>query len=559
MKKLIFNIMMVGVVLSGVGCKKFFDINNNPNVPTSDVPVEYILPQAIVGWAGFQSYATSFGEELMGYTANPGGVSGWGTLVTYNLSANDWTGWWGLYDGIQDLNKIIDEAAVNPKYAFHAAAANVMRALSYQALVDAYNNVPYTEANKGKANLTPAYDQGTFIYKAIADSLDKAIAVFNSSNNGAYALDNVSDPLFKGDLAKWKKFANTIKLRLMIRAGNKVNFTNKTFSSDGFLNEDALVNPGYEATSGKANPTWARAYNVSGSAVTGGLSQRVPTFYILAFYDGSKLTDNFRGNLLYRKFPNPGVNQLGLDPGEAASAKVNAPNDWYNSLESSPIAKNPANIGIFKGIAAAQPIMLASESYFLQAEAAMKGVITGDVKALFNKGIFESFNYLNKNETNNVSDKFVDTTTGKIYSAVPTNNPALAARIVKINPERQFNLYLVNNATSSLVNIDLATSDEQKLEAIITQKYIAFNMLFGAEAFNEYRRTGYPRTLAPTRDNKKVSFASLQSQSSAPDKLPTRLQYPQSEFTYNRSNVESQKGVGGGTINVHVDKIFWAK
>ncbi len=56
----------------------------------------------------------------------------------------------------------------------------------------------------------------------------------------------------------WKKLANTLKLRLLIHANGKVNFANTTFTNDGFLSTDALINPGFVRDNGKQNPEWDR-------------------------------------------------------------------------------------------------------------------------------------------------------------------------------------------------------------------------------------------------------------------------------------------------------------
>ena len=171
--------------------------------------------------------------------------------------------------------------------------------------------------------------------------------------------------------------------------------------------------------------------------------------------------------------------------------------------------------------------MLAADSYFLQAEAMMKGLITGNAQTAFNLGIENSFRYLYKNNLNAIS-------TGK-------------------NPVTDAAAYRTANATSYLVNYSLAISPEQQLEAIITQKYIALNMVFGDEAWNEFRRTGYPLS---NPDINAVPAAqtivSVAGESTAADRLPSRLLYPVTEFTYNAANVPTD-------VNKYTTKIFWAK
>jgi hypothetical protein len=102
------------------------------------------------------------------------------------------------------------------------------------------------------------------------------------------------------------------------------------------------------------------------------------------------------------------------------------------------------------------------------------------------------------------------------------------------------------------VNFDLATTTPQKIEAIITQKYIANNFIASHESYNEYRRTGFPVSSTTVTNNPYGSFASTQSASTRPDKLPTRVQYPTSEFNYNPGNVPND-------VKVFSSLIFWAK
>jgi hypothetical protein len=109
---------------------------------------------------------------------------------------------------------------------------------------------------------------------------------------------------------------------------------------------------------------------------------------------------------------------------------------------------------------------------------------------------------------------------------------------------------MTNNASTHLVNFDLATSNDQKIEAIITQKYIALNYVNAEEAWNEYRRTKYPANIAGGTATQ--TFASTESESSRTDKMPTRIVYPSSEGAYNSANVP--KGISPFT-----SLIFWAQ
>jgi hypothetical protein len=96
------------------------------------------------------------------------------------------------------------------------------------------------------------------------------------------------------------------------------------------------------------------------------------------------------------------------------------------------------------------------------------------------------------------------------------------------------------------VNYSLATTNAQRLEAIITQKYIALNFVNGFEAWQEYKRTGYPAISGTTATS---TFVSLQSSATTADRLPVRNIYPTTEYNLN-PNVPSG-------LSAYTSKIFW--
>ncbi len=314
----------------------------------------------------------------------------------------------------------------------------------------------------------------------------------------------------------WKQFANTIKLRLIIRAGGKVTFNNTNFSADGFLTNDAMVNPGYTKIAGKISPIFP--YSATNTAST---SSRLPSTFIVSFYDGTKLNDAKRGNAVFKVWPNPPNNQLGneTNPNPPNSP---VPNSWFKGTNGTTYDK----VGIMKDFNQGVPLITATESYFLQAEAVVRGLITGNAKTLFNKGIETSFTYLYKDGA------------GVVPATGTYSNPVGDAAA-----------YITANATSPLVNFDLATTNEQKIEAIITQKYIALHGISMHEAWNEYRRTGYPKV---TGTGATQTFASTVSLATRPDRMPTRFLYPSSEFNTNAANVPAG-------IDKFNTLIFWAK
>ncbi len=521
----ITSIVFMGIMVLSASCKKYLDINNNPNAATSATP-EVILPQAITGTASTINGYNSYGSQLVGYLANAGGYGGFGSSVTYGFSSSDYQGRWSdTYLNLEDYQTILNETDDQlPLYSYFNAAARIMKAYNFELLVDAYNDVPYTEALKGINQLTTKYDDAKAIYADLSDELDKAISTINEAMKTTGTTINelgASDVLFKGDMNKWKQFANTIKLRLMVRANGKVNFANTSFDPAGFLTEDALINPGYTRDNGKQNPQWQSwAYTYTGGAAN---KAWMPNKFVFAFYDGRKLYDPYRGEAIYFDFPKTGTNQLGHEGNEVVSSPTGS--FWYPGTDRDGTTAGNTT-GILKGPNAGYPILLAAESYFLQAEAVVRGLLsTGDAKALFNNGIKASFNYLYK-LPDGTFEKDADI------------NGDLAE-------------YMDENAEEYLANFDLATSTDKKIEAIITQKYIALNFIHGHEAWNEYRRTHYPKIVNTAGANAYQTFASTQSQSTRPDRLPTRILYPSAEGSYNSANVP--KG-----ISPFNSLIFWA-
>ncbi|MFD2920256.1 SusD/RagB family nutrient-binding outer membrane lipoprotein [Terrimonas rubra] len=540
MKKLKY-IIVASIAIATMGsCKKFLDINKNPNSATESTP-ELVLPQALTSTGNAMVGYNSYGGWQVGYMANAGGFGGFGSALTYNYGQNDYNGLWNLYDNLQDYQYIIEKTGDDPLYANYNAIARIMKAMGFQMLVDQYNNIPYTNALKGSANVAPSYDNAEDIYRDLYSQLDQAITIINNAasqfplNPGTTSFGS-ADPIFKGNMTSWKQLANTLKLKLLIRASAKSTFSGVTpsFDAAGFITADVISNPGYGKVDGQQNPMWSTYHSsVAGASAQSGRSN-ITTNYVVTFYNGVKLLDANRAKAIYRGGTSPIRNQLGITDDNVPEAPANGP-VWFSGNGSTfafgddPDGTTSAKsaVGVLKGRNMGMVIMLAAESYFLQAEARVKGILTSGATAkdLFEDGIEASFTYLYKNSTGNIA-------------ANPLN---------LTNPVADAASYLTDNGTSKLVNFDLATTNAEKLEAIITQKYIALNFIHGHEAWNEFRRTGYP-TISGTAAN--TTFVSVLSAATTPDKLLGRVQYPASEYQINSKNVPSG-------ITVFGSYVFW--
>ncbi len=518
MKKLSIIICVVVGVL-GTSCKDYLDINTNPNQPTK-VQASLVLPQALAATALVLNQYNTYGSQLGGYASNAGGFGGFNENVSYAFTPNNYAGLWSVtYDNLEDYQYILNQTKDDDLNIYFYAVAKIMKAHGMQLLVDAYNDVPYSEALQGSDFLTPKYDDAKSIYAALAVELDDAMSAIKKGNGLAVKNPITNyDIIFGGDMDAWLKFANTLKLRLVVRGQGKVTFANTSFDAIGFLTENALINPGYTRDNNRQNPawnTWAFAY--TGSA---GNKAWIPSTFVMTFYNGTKLSDPGRGKATYYQFPATGTNQLGNE--NVGVPKSPGGSFWYPSDNRTGTAAGDAP-GPLKGPDAGYPIMIAAESYFLQAEAALNGVAlptAGTAKAFFENGITASFEYVYL-----------------LPDGTHSGNYATDAAA-----------YIANN-NKKLVQYDLATTKDEQLEAIITQKYIALNYINSHEGWNEYRRTGYP-TISGT--DAKTTFASSASQSSRADKLPSRILYPTSEAQYNPGNLPSG-------VSPFTSLIFWAK
>lgn len=512
------------VVITTTSCKKYLDINKNPNQAITSTP-QLLIPQAITATANQLNGYNSYGAQMGMYMANAGGYGGFGANWTYNFSVTNYTGLWGVYDVNEDFFNAKNQSEDDPSLVYFNAITRIMMAHNFQLLVDTYNSIPYFEALQGTGNTTPKFDDPTLIYADLAKQLDSAILLINAGQAATSSPLNVKsgqDPMFSGNMNSWKRFANTVKLRLMITANGKVNFANTNFDAAGFLTEDALVNPGFTRDNGKQNPKWNTwAYSYTGAD---GNKSWMPSTFILGFYNGKKLTDEGRGYNTYYKFPNTSTNRLGIMSSSIPASPAGS--FWYPSDNRTGSGAGNTT-GVLKGPNAGMPIITAAESYFLQSEAALKGIISStNASDLFYKGIKASYNYIYQ-----LPDKSID--------------PGYSG-----DPIEDYDYYLEENDGSFLVNFSLATTDARKLEAIITQKFIALNMVNSNQSWNDYRRTLYPKIINTASADGYETFTSTQSQSTRADKLPTRVAYPSAEISSNSNTPKD--------ISALSSLIFWA-
>jgi len=530
-RKLLFIAAIAAVGFSG--CKKYLNEVANPNVPPSTSPsfaltgAEKILADMPNGIATYEGNCYTQYGYWDGVWAVSSGFITQPPLSQYNFTTSEFQVWTDLYLNLQNLKSLEGlTAGTLPDYV---SIAQILEDYDWEELVDNYNDVPYTQAFNTK-NLFPAYDKAATIYSDLIANLDANIAAIQK--NGSKTAPSTDDIIFGGNMANWLKFANTLKLRLILRQVNLSNFSTiagdiaSTRSVD-FLDGtvDAEANPGYtlnDAYGGQESPFW-HAY---GSTAVGNpedvlVKANNYTINMLHGFNDPRLVQ------LYTTVPEPAPSNAGEAPGTipagtivvrglnlgdpALSADTNGPGDISN-----------VGPGLLKSASMNAVIFSGAESLFLQAEAVNRGVLVSTISAdsLYHLAITASF-----------------VATGAFYPLATT----IDGTTLKAPASPTLSAYLYYS--QPIVNVNWNSSAGNLEEAIITQKYIALNGYGALEQYNELRRTGYPLNIPISLDPARISNV-----------LPSRIYYPQIEYNTNTANANAE-----GTINPFTSKIFWAK
>ncbi len=493
------------LVLVGTGCKKdYLDVNTNPNALPTATPA-YVLANALNQTAINMVSPNETGMVWGGQWTQSNGYIISTTLFSYSFTNGDFNYWDNTYDNLYDYQYVIDNAdAANQSYL--KGPAKVMQAYNFQKLVDMYGNIPFSESLQGVKKLAPKFDDQKAVYEGLITLLDGAIVDLKA--NAFASAYTGSDIIFKGNTTNWVKFANSLKLRILMRqarvSGRDSYITaevNKIAAEGtGILSgADAGVNPGYVASAGQINPF----YDLYGYSETS--ARR-------AYNNWPRGTEFFVNNLkstgdtvrLKRIFYAIG-NENGANPGvstkdEFAANYVGVP--FGSSAGFLPaVTSAPGPSVLVKGAYNKSYLLLtAAEAQLNLAEAKQRyGAsinFTGTAQSYYEAGVKESYRTLG----------------------------ATAADATRL-------------LASGVQDVDFAASTN-KLQAIGYQKWLAYANFNGLEAWSEYRKNNYPVT--------------PQSKNYVGTARPLRLYYPGTEFGSNGANVTAQ-----GTIDPLATKIFW--
>jgi len=518
-----FNIFVTGVVLSTSlltsSCGDFLDTNVNPNNPLA-VPARSILAQALkVTGDNLGSSYNGYAMWVAGYWGKSNTVNGFSEERTYNYTNLYQQGLWSsTYDNLKDYQLIIDQSVAENTPNL-AAIARIMRVYNYQLLVDQYGNIPYTSALQGLGNIAPQYDDALSIYRDLVLQLDQANATIDGLTTDVPAVGG-EDIVFAGNMANWKRFANTLKLRLLLRMSGVASQNDfiraevaKFPATGAFTTTDVLIQPGFVQSAGKQNPFFT-TYGLTPAGASATQRNYVqPTVYIINQYKNNADARLTRLYTAATTGPNTGQ-YVGVQLGDE------------NLFAVTNYSRNRIPGGLLKAYDMPQPLLLLAESNFLQAEAKLTDSRRGNSAA-----------YLAGGEAGAKTNYDAGVAASFAYFYAPTPSQRGTAADQSALGTTNYTTYMTANAANPLVAWD-APGATTKLQRIYYQKYLALNGADPIEAWNELRRNDYPN-ITP----------SLQSISPRADKLPVRLLYPQSELITNTANVPS--------VNQFTSRIFW--
>ncbi|MDJ1468374.1 SusD/RagB family nutrient-binding outer membrane lipoprotein [Xanthocytophaga flava] len=495
MKKIIRYIQILlfsTVIFLGTGCESnFLDINKDPNNPTI-VPLRQLLPYAQLnitnslgmGPSGLSEPLSSFSHQIVVR-------DNWNSYFIVGDDFPIQQAWDNLYAGaFTDLRQIINLGTEQEAWQF-VGIAQILKAYAASAMVDVWGDIPYTNATLGAENPYPEFDKGQEIYPKLFALLDEGIA--NLAKTSSLST-GTSDLFFSGNVDRWRKLAKTLKLKLY----NQIQLTSlyddaavKALIAEGDLmsaaSNDFELRYGSTTAPENRHPSFIQEY------VQGPQYNISPYFYQIM--QGKSTLNPILFGIEDPRIPYYFFNQL--TPDQDAQNPVSYRDGaflsiWFASLNIDPNEgfdqdQSQTMLGLYpvggkyddgeggvvnqsSGLQGAgyQRLFTYANSLYVRAELALTKNTGEDAEELFEQAITESFK-----EVNQIAD----------LAGAPTLSTTE-----------------ISSYASKVLALYTAANTEKKLELILTEKWIA-NFGFGLEAYNDIRRTGYPKPFDPNTDN----------------------------------------------------------
>ena len=501
------------LMLGAAGCTdKFEDFNTNPKAPTEEqmkgdyastaTLIASMIPVVAQGQENnYQMLDQMIGCEFGRMTS---AKNQWGSNAYY-ATYNPPIGWVGnMFDTTMPMVYTpffqIRDISGGEGLTYHWA--NLLRIFATVRVSDCYGPTPFSMIGGGNS-FQVAYDDMPDLYNAMFDEIDEALAGLKEASTGTGgSLFADVDYIYQGDIAKWAKFANTLKLRMAMRLVN-VNPTLAQTKAEECVNDPAgLISDAADAAWSTFIPGGNALHKVTDLWAEGRISADITSYmngyndprlekYAKAASDGS-----FTG-------ARSGVYHYSNADFPSYSLTIYGANDKLLSIS-------------------------ASESWFCRAEGALRGWnMGGTAKELYEQGVTVSMKERGADIGNYLSS-----------TAKPADYVALDNASYNISAQSTITPAYDDNA-----------SFETNLERIIVQKWLG-NFPNGWESWADFRRTGYPKWFPVVNNLSTDGVTSARGM--------RRLAFPQSEFNTNESNIKQAVGMLGGADNSATD-LWWAK
>ena len=531
--KLIGFALLGVATLGGASCSvdKFLDVNKTPNNPLT-VPPSVLLTSTAIGTA------FSNGNEISRITSLlVQHVAGVGTQSQpqdrYNIRGgldNQWQG--EQYAGVLQNSQTLIETATRLNSPAYVGIAKLLKAYNFAMVTDLWGDIPYSEALQGLNKLQPRFDKQEDIYKGNAalniQSLDALIkeALVDLDATSTLRPSGSDDPVFAGDLAKWKRMGNTLRLKLANTISVKEpalarTIINEVIAGNNFISSNADdFQVAFGGAVGNRNPigdfNGVNIVNPTTGAVTAStvLAGQRPadTFMSQRLLDSMAVRNDPRLPIFFNTVV--GTTTSGTPPVTAPIAGVTTTTQGvFRAYQNGAIAVAPAlpagrskYFTYLTGNSGEAPIRLLTnfQRLFIMAESALVlGTSTGGAA--------------------NVQALYRDAIRASMTKAGLTN--------------AQVDAYFAANPRVA----NLSSNQTTALNQIMTQKWISW-VGNGYEAYNDYRRTGFPRLVL-----------ALNAEGDNPNVLPKRFVYPASELSGNANNAPIPSAVPNTTVPVWWD------
>lgn len=393
---------------------------------------------------------------------------------------------------LTNVEKMKSYTVEGPTRNSFTALGNFIRAWKFYEQTMRVGDIPYSDAVKGEQNvISPKYDTQKEVFAGILNELDQADKLF------AAGVKFDGDPIYGGDVTKWRKAVNTFELQVLLSLYKKTGETDLKIVERA---KDIVANR--PVFTGNAD-NFQLVYSDKNE-------QRYP-FYKLGnpftIYPMvsdvliSKLKTLQDRRLFYYANPSPVQVAAGKAVSDYAAYKGTDPAMVYSDISKIYTSKDYSGLNSrYTEMANAEPVFQLSYPMlkFMLAEMTLRGWITGTAADHYNEGVKAALQFVAGNTPDNADYHH----NMKITDAYITT-------------------YLASDG------VKLAGTTEQQIEQILTQKYLHTFLHAPYNAFFENRRTGYPAFPINTASNENTPA----------DKMPVRWLYPQKELDYNNANV----------------------